>query len=104
MKDLNGLNYRDTPLLAKRVGIHDLEEDAKRIPAGRIADNIAAYRKLLTMDPGNRVYQQKIALYEGRRRELRLQAQDRDKSPTGKLNDQEEASSASVERIVGIPF
>jgi hypothetical protein len=104
MKDLNGLNYRDTSLLAKRVVIHGLEEDAKQIPAGRIADNIAAYRNLLTMDPGNRGYQQKIALYEARRRELRMQAQDRDKSLTGKLNDQKEAAAASVERLVGIPF
>jgi tetratricopeptide (TPR) repeat protein len=102
MKDLNGLNYRDTPLLAKRVVIHGLEEDAKRIPAGRIEDNIAAYRKLVAMDPGNLVYQQKIALYEARRREFRMQAQDRDKSSTGKVNDQQGAASA--ERLVGVPF
>ncbi len=104
MKDLNGLNYRDTPLLAKRMVIHGLEEAAKRIPARRTADNIAAYRNLLAMDPGNRVYQQKIALYEARRRELRMQAQDRDKEPTEKLNDQKDAASSRAERLVGVPF
>jgi hypothetical protein len=104
MKDLNGLNYRDTPLLAKRVVLHGLEEDAKRIPAGRITDNMTAYRKLLAMDPGNRVYQQKIALYEARRRVLQMQAQERDKGPTGKLNDQKEDTSSRAERLVGVPF
>jgi hypothetical protein len=104
MKDLKGLNYRDTPLLAKRLVIHGLEEDAKRIPADRIADNIAAYRKLLVLDPGNRVYQQKIALYEARRRELRTQVQDRDRGSTGKLDDQQTAALSSAERLVGIPF
>jgi hypothetical protein len=104
MKALNGLNYKDTPLLAKRVIIHGLEEDAKRIPAIRIADNIEAYQRLLAMDPGNRVYQQKVALYEARRRESLMQAQVRDKGPRGNVNDQKEAASSRVERIVGIPF
>jgi hypothetical protein len=104
IKDLNGLHYRDTPLHAKRVMIHGLEEDARRIPAGKIAENIAAYQRLLAMDPGNGVYRQKIAFYEARRRDLRVQAQERDKGPTEKLNDQKEDASASAERLVGVPF
>ncbi len=104
MKDLNGLNYRDTPSLEKRVVIHGLEEDAKRIPAGRVEDNITAYRKLLGLDPGNRVYQQKIALYEARRRDLRMQAKERENGSTAKMNDQKEVASASAERLVGVPF
>jgi len=104
MRELNGLNYKDTPLLEKKVVLHGLEEDAKRIPASMIADNIAAYQKLLAMDPGNRVYQQKIAYYEARRRELRVQAQARDKRPIGKSNDQKETPYSKIERLVGIPF
>jgi hypothetical protein len=103
MKDQNGLNYKDTPLLAKKVVIHGLEEETRRIPAGRVAENLAAYRRLLAMDPGNRVYEQKIALYEARRRELRMQDQDRDRNPT-KGTDQKPTVSAAGETVIEAPF
>jgi hypothetical protein len=103
MKDRNGLNYKDTPVLAKRVALHGMEEEAKQIPAGRIAENLAAYRRLLAMDPGNRVYKQKIALYEARRRELRMHEQDRDRNPT-KGKDQKSAVSAAGEPVIEAPF
>jgi len=103
MKDRNGLHYKDTPVLAKRVLIHDLQEDAKRIPAGRIAENITAYRRLLAIDPGNRVYEQKIALYEARRRELRMKDQDRHRNPA-KVTAQKSAVSAAGEPVIEAPF
>jgi hypothetical protein len=103
MKDQNGLNYKDTPLLEKRVVIHGLEEEAKRIPAGRIAENLAAYRRLLAMDPGNRLYEQKIALYEARRREFLRQEQDRDRRPKT-ITDQKSTVSAAGEPVIEAPF
>lgn len=104
MKDLKGLRYKDTALLEKKVVIHGLEEEARRIPVGRVADNIAAYQGLLALDPGNCFYEQKVALYESRRRELQMRSQARDKGPTGKLNDQKEDASSEAERLAGVPF
>jgi hypothetical protein len=104
MKVLKGLDYKDTPMLAKKVIIHGLEEEAKRIPARRTADNIAAYQRLLAMDPGNRAYAEKIARYEAKSREERLRAQSRNKTPASKINDRESAASSAAEPVVKAPF
>jgi hypothetical protein len=104
MKVLKGLDYKDTPLLAKKVVIHGLEEEAERIPARRTADNIAAYQRLLAMDPGNRVYAEKIAHYEAKRREERLRAQSRNETPARKINDQRSAASSAAEPVIKAPF
>jgi len=58
--------YKDVPDIEKRIRIATLENEVKAIPASKAAENLRIYKNLLSLDPENSRYKNKVALYQAK--------------------------------------
>ena len=66
LKGYGKVDYRDVPLLEKKIAIRRLEEEVKGVPASHASRNLEIYRQLKSLDPDNRRYDEKVSLYAAR--------------------------------------
>jgi len=58
------LDYKDVKQIQKDVQIWSLEQKVRNIPVSKTAENLAIYRELAALDPGNTRYKAKISYYQ----------------------------------------
>ncbi|MCK4528639.1 hypothetical protein KAW18_14815 [candidate division WOR-3 bacterium] len=69
------LDYKDVAEYKRKIGINQLEIKAQSIPSSNASKNLNIYKQLLSLDPANPKYKQKIVFYTDKLNQQRLQKQ-----------------------------
>lgn len=72
-KDFSKLNYKDVSSLKKKIKTDFLYEKVKSLPGSEAEKNLGLYSQLLTLNPNNKLFRQKVAHYQAKAQKIKGQ-------------------------------